>query len=95
MVDIGSRLKALRLQKHLTQQQLATQLGITKSMISAYETSTRYPSYEILIKLASLFGTTTDYLLGLENKRCIDTTGLSNSNLELVVSLVSALRDKL
>ena len=95
MVDIGGRLKVLRLQKHLTQLQLAERLGITKSMVSAYETSSRYPSYEVLIKLASLFGTTTDYLLGLENKRCIDTTGLSDPNLELVVNLVSALRDKL
>lgn len=95
MVDIGGRLKTLRLQKHLTQLQLAERLGITKSMVSAYETSTRYPSYEILIKLASLFSTTTDYLLGLEDKRCIDTIGLSDSNLELVVNLVSALRDKL
>lgn len=94
MVDIGGRLKTLRLQKHLTQLQLAERLGITKSMVSAYETSSRYPSYEILIKLASLFGTTTDFLLGLEDKRCIDTAGLSDSNLELVVNLVSALKSK-
>ena len=94
MVDIGGRLKTLRLQKHLTQSQLAERLGITKSMVSAYETATRYPSYEILFKLAFLFGTTTDYLLGLEKKRYIDTTGLSDSNLELVSSLVTALRGK-
>jgi len=48
-------------------------------MISAYETSTRYPSYYILVKLSNLFGTTTD-LLGLDHKRYIDTSGLSDSN---------------
>ena len=94
MVDLGGRLKVLRLQRHLTQSQLAERLGITKSMVSAYETAARCPSYEILIKLASLFGTTTDYLLGLENKRRIDTTGLSDSNLELVVNLISALKNR-
>ena len=94
MVDIGNKIKTLRLEKHLTQMQLAERLGITKSMISAYETSTRYPSYDILIKLAALFGSTTDYLLGLDNKRYIDVSFLSDSNIELISNFISALKDK-
>lgn len=37
MVDFGNALKTLRLRKNMTQAQLAQKLGITKSIISAYE----------------------------------------------------------
>lgn len=52
MVDFGSKLKVMRVNKHLSQEQLAKRIGITKSMVSAYETSMRMPSYEVLIKVA-------------------------------------------
>ena len=54
MVDLGNRLKTLRTGKHMTQRQLAQLIGVTKSMVSAYETAIRYPSYDILIRLASV-----------------------------------------
>lgn len=92
MVDIGDKLKGLRIEKHMTQQQVAAYAKVTKSVISAYETSTRYPSYDILIKLASLFGVSTDYLLGVENVRYFDATGLTNKNIELVANIISALK---
>lgn len=48
MVDFGNTLKKLRVQNDYTQAQLAKKLGITKSVISAYETGLRMPSYDIL-----------------------------------------------
>jgi len=92
MVDIGEKLKGLRIEKHMTQQQVAAHAKVTKSVISAYETSTRYPSYDILIKLASLFGVSTDYLLGVESTRYFDATGLTDKNIELISNLISALK---
>ena len=44
MVDFGNILKTLRLREKLTQAQLAQKLGLTKSVISAYETGLRLPS---------------------------------------------------
>ena len=67
-------------------------LGVTKSVISAYETALRYPSYDILIRIASLFGVSVDYLLGIEAVRTLDISGLSNEHVELVRRLVDALR---
>ena len=64
MVDFGDRLKELRKRSKLSQEQLARQLGITKGMISSYETSMRMPSYHILLKISFLFNVSTDYLLG-------------------------------
>ena len=49
MVDFGNMLKTLRLRKNMTQAQLANKLGLTKSVISAYETGLRLPSYDILL----------------------------------------------
>ena len=45
MVDFGITLKTLRTQNNYTQVQLAQKLGLTKSVISAYETGLRLPSY--------------------------------------------------
>lgn len=69
MVDFGSTLKALRIQNNITQAQLAQQLGLTKAVISAYETGLHMPSYDVLITIAKIFKVTTDYLLGVEKNR--------------------------
>ena len=55
MLEFGNRLKELRKSRNYTQENLANQLHISKSVISAYELSLRQPSYEILIKLAKTF----------------------------------------
>ena len=55
MLNLGKTLKALRLRNGLTQEQLASKLGLTKSVISAYETGLRMPSYDILINIAKIF----------------------------------------
>ena len=96
MVNFGGRLRALRKEKGLTQEQLAARLGVTKSVVSAYENSLRYPSYDILIRIASIFHVSTDYLLGVREERLrnIDITDLSSENARLVCQLVEALKDK-
>lgn len=52
---IGARLKYLRNQDKVTQQQLATALGVGKSTISMYESGQREPDFETLEKLADYF----------------------------------------
>ena len=94
MVDFGNTLKKLRLQEDLTQQQLADRLGVTKSVISYYELSERYPSPEVLTKLASVFHVSTDYLLGLEKGEVIDLSGLDEDDIITVKRLVSSLKNK-
>ena len=63
MVEFSQRLKQLRKEKHLTQAQVAERIGVTASMVSSYETDIRLPSYEVLVKIATLFGVTVDYML--------------------------------
>ncbi|MDE5769363.1 MAG: helix-turn-helix domain-containing protein [Oscillospiraceae bacterium] len=65
-MEINEILKALRQQKHLTQQELATTLSINISSYQKYErpNNTIKPSIESLIKIADFYGVSTDYLLG-------------------------------
>lgn len=65
----GERLKQLREKHNLTQQSLAEQLQTVRSTINKYEKNTRKPEYDTLVKIADLFNTTTDYLLGRTEDR--------------------------
>lgn len=91
---MGEKLKSLRIEKKLTQKQVAERIGLAVSAISSYESGTRYPSYDSLIKLACIFHVSTDYLLGITSKRTIDATGLSDDEIELISQLVDKLRLK-
>lgn len=58
------RLKSLRIDTDLTQEQLAKHLNITRSALANYENGFREPGYEILITMANYFDISLDYLLG-------------------------------
>ena len=94
MVDFGVKLKKLRLQEGLTQQQLADRIGVTKSVVSYYELQERYPSPEVLTKLALVFHVSTDFLLGIERKETIDLTGLDDEDIITIKRLVTSLKNK-
>ena len=94
MVDFGNTLKTLRLRENMTQAQLAQKLGLTKSVISAYETGIRLPSYDILIHIAKIYNVSTDYLLGLEHKHNIDLSGLSLEEVDALSNLIRAMKRK-
>ena len=64
-MNFGEKLKMLRTGQNLTQQQLATRLGVAKSVVSYYESGDRFPSYDVLIKIAHIFNVSTDYLLDI------------------------------
>ena len=92
MVDLGNILRTLRLKENMTQAQLAQKLGLTKSVISAYETGLRLPSYDVLIHIAKIYNVSTDYLLGLEYKQKIDLSGLSQAEIDALLNLIKAMK---
>ncbi len=65
---IGERIKELRKENEITQEELAKNIDVSTSMVGMYETNARKPSYEVLIKIAKYFGVSTDYLLNTEEK---------------------------
>lgn len=93
-MNFGIKLKALRTGQKMTQQQLADRIGVAKSVVSYYESGDRYPSYDVLVKIARIFHTTTDYLLDISKDSVIDVTGLSNEDIAVVRSVAEALKKK-
>ena len=92
MVNFGNRLKELRKRSNFSQEQLAQQLGITKGMISSYETSMRMPSYHILLKISFLFNVSTDYLLGKNTNDMINITDLSEKQKSIICEIINQFR---
>lgn len=70
----AEKLKALRLENHLTQEYVAQRLNVARSTIAGYETKNRQPSHEKLIAFANLFHVTVDYLLDDEETTCFTMT---------------------
>ena len=94
MVNFGEKLRELRTSFGMTQAELASRLRITKSVVSYYELHERTPSPEVLIKLADIFHVSTDYLLGVEQRKMIDVSGLSEADIKLILMTVESLREK-
>ncbi len=63
------RLKGLREDKDLRQEDIANYLNITQSAYSYYEIGKRQIPSDVLIKLATYYNTSVDYILGLTDER--------------------------
>lgn len=93
-VNFGDKLKSLRTAQKMTQQQLGECIGVAKSIVSYYESGDRYPSYDVLVRIAHVFHTTTDYLLDIAKDNVVDVTGLSEEDIAVVRTVAEALKRK-
>ena len=91
MQYFGEKLRELRLENGLTQQQLANKIGLVKGSISAYEQSTKYPSIEVLIKLCTFFNVSADYLLGLSDSMKLIKSDLTDEQMHTIRTLIREL----
>ena len=60
---LGSRIKLLREELGLKQEELAKKLSVSPSAIGMYERDLREPNNELIIKIADFFNVSLDYLL--------------------------------
>lgn len=63
-MTFGSRLKKLRQNYNMTQQDLATAIRLSKANVSKYESDQIQPSMETIVIISELFNVSIDYLLG-------------------------------
>jgi transcriptional regulator with XRE-family HTH domain len=61
-MKIGEKIKELRKNRGITQEQLAEKLGISFQAVSKWENDVAYPDITLVPVLAGIFGVTTDYL---------------------------------
>lgn len=63
-MKLAKRIKKLRSEKGITQQQLADKIGVSRATVAGYESRGKEPPYDTLQKIANYFNVSTDYLLG-------------------------------
>lgn len=85
-MDFASRLRELRLNKNLSQAELAKKLGVSKSRISMYELGEREPDFYTLELIADFFNVDMDYLLG---KKAVSTYVMSAKDKETIDYLIN------
>lgn len=89
---IEKRIKQLRSNQKISQQELGNILGVTKVSVSCYENGKRVPSLDTLIKIAKYFNTSLDYLVGREKKIYNEESNkyvgaISEQDIELIYEL--------
>lgn len=67
MLKLGENLRKFRLQRELTQEQLANVLGVSAQAVSRWESGTTYPDITLLPTIATYFETTLEELMGMED----------------------------
>jgi transcriptional regulator with XRE-family HTH domain len=88
----ADRLEKLMAEKKLTQDSLGPQVGLSQSMISCLRRGIHAPSVESLARLARFFGVSTDWLLGLTDRRFPDKTEAIEKGMLLPVRLLAHIR---
>ena len=100
-INIGDNLKQLRLQKGLTQEQLADVFGVSAQAVSRWENNTSYPDITLLPGLAIYFNTSVDAIVGMDEIRKEETLRKIHGEInDLVISgqtdkAVALIRDSL
>lgn len=69
MEILAERLRSLRKEKHLRQEDVAAQLGLSTNGYQRYELGTREPVASVLCTLADLYDVSLDYLVGRSDER--------------------------
>ena len=73
-MNFGTRLREVRTENELTQVELAELLEVHSVTISRWENSSLLPGMKMIIKITSLFGVSSDYLLGIDRPPDNDVT---------------------
>ena len=97
--DIGCKIKAARIEKKLTQEQVAELLGVSRQTISNWDNEKSYPDIISVIKMSECYDVSLDYLLnGEQNMKSYydyleESTNVvkSNANRNKIITILSYL----
>lgn len=70
-MEFSEKLRTLRGQRGMTQEELAAVAGVSRNAVSKWENGRGYPNWESLRRISREFGVTVDELIGGEELRCI------------------------
>ena len=94
MFDFGLRIKELREQHKMSQEQLGRRIDRSKSVISSYEYNIKIPPLDILTKIAVIFNVSLDYLVGIDKTEMVSIDGLTEQQKQLLQTIVFEFKDR-
>ncbi len=87
MVKWNKRIKDLREDHDMKQEDLANKLGISKRTLLRYEAGVCEPTISVLIALAMLFDVSLDYITGIKDTTEIETTSIKDDLDEIITKI--------
>lgn len=84
--SVSKRIKELRVENHLTQQELADKIGVSRVTVGKYETSKCIPGFEVIIKFEQLFHVSAAYLAGLTDEKGINSDSATTTHEKYFIS---------
>lgn len=93
-MSIGQQLKEARLNSHMTQEEVAEKIFVSRQSISNWENDKNYPDIISVIRLSELYQISLDKLLkGSDTymKHLAESTDVVKSNTKLAVLVIAAL----
>ena len=86
------RIRELRHSLGINQVEFGKRLNVTKQCISNWENNNIMPSIDMLIRISKTFSVSADYLLGLDDQRTLNVTGLSAEQIFHLQAIVDDLK---
>ena len=93
MFDFGLRIRELREQHKMSQEQLGQKVERSKSVISSYENNIKVPPLDILTQIAVIFNVSLDYLVGIDKNEMVSVAGLSDAQKDILQTIVFEFKD--
>lgn len=84
MYDLGYRIKSIRTQRGMAQNELAKRINKSKSAVCGYESDAQVPPLEVLVSIASVLNVSLDYLVGFEMEEPISVANLTNQQKKII-----------
>ncbi len=89
---LNERLRALRESRGINQKEFAKKIYASKQSVSNWENDNIQPSVEVLMRIANYFSVSTDYLLGLDDRKYIEVSNLTEeqvAHIQLIIDDIS------
>ena len=90
----NKRIKDFREDNDMTQEELATRLGISKRTLLRYESGVSEPTISVLISLSLLFNVSVDYIIGNKDTTEIEDAGLKNQ-IDVAIKVLENIKKEL
>ena len=88
MYDLGFRIKEIRTQRGMAQNELAKRINKSKSAVCGYDNDAQVPPLDVLISIASVLNVSLDYLAGFEDNDSISLRNLTSQQKDVISLLL-------